>query len=171
VSIGPDDTDVLPKRIAAELIDIVISQVAGFLLFLIVLVVLGGGASALTGGPGGGGLAAGLGLVAVLAGALVLASTNFGYNVGLEYANDGQTVGKMLLGIRVAAADGSEPDLLSVVIRNVPAIAVGIVGAGFFLLLIVFYPIILAVGLVAIVVGDGEQRLFDVAAQTTVVEA
>ncbi|ESS06027.1 MAG: putative membrane protein/domain protein [uncultured archaeon A07HB70] len=170
MSTGANDTDVLPKRIAAELVDIVISQVAGLLLFLII-VVLGGGASALTGGPGGGGLAAGLGVVAVLAGALVLAGTNFGYSVGLEYANDGQTVGKLLLGIRVAAEDGSEPDLLSVVIRNVPAIAVGIVGAVFFLLLIVFYPIILAVGLVVIVVSDEEQRLFDIAAQTVVVEA
>lgn len=171
MSAGTDDTDVLRSRIAAELIDIVISQIVGFLLFVVVVLVLGGGASALTGGPDGGGLAAGLGLVAILAGALVLVGTNFGYNVGLEYANGGQTVGKMLLGIRVAAADGSEPDLPPVVIRNVPAIAVGIVGAGFFLLLIVFYPVILAVGLVTIVVSDREQRLFDIAAQTVVVEA
>jgi uncharacterized RDD family membrane protein YckC len=160
------NTDVIVERTVAEVVDLIVTFVATFAVVLVGLLAIGGLGAASGAATGGGGNVAGaLGLVGFLVVALVALVIGVGYNVVLEVAWNGQTVGKRLLGIKVVETDGGAPDVVPVVIRNVPAVFAALVGA------ILVYPIILPVGLVAILVSDDNQRVFDVFAGTLVVEA
>lgn len=141
-------TDVLGARVAAQLIDALLS-------FALFAVVTGGatvvlvGASTVTRTP----LAA---LLAVGSSAVFLGGLAAGaMPIVLEYVWGGRTVGKYLLGIRVVDRDGRAPGAGAVVSRNVFAA----VDAAFFYL----------VGIVAIATSTADQRLGDRIAGTLVV--
>ncbi|MEX0658496.1 MAG: RDD family protein [Egibacteraceae bacterium] len=137
---GPEQ--VVGRRIGAALIDLVVLMVLSFL-----VATLFGGASAgggevgfaLTGGP-----------------ALMLMAAIPAYYIILEGLR-GQTVGKMLLGIRVVAADGTPAGWGAVVVRTLLRIV-----DGFF-----FY----LVGLIVMLASPRKQRVGDMAAKTLVVRA
>jgi len=81
----------------------------------------------------------------------------WGYHFFFEWINWGQTPGKQLLGIRVAAADGGPADILACALRNVIRIldlGLAVVGVTFFVM--IFTP--------------RYQRLGDLAAGTVVVK-
>jgi len=164
MSIG-QTTDVIVERIAAEVVDLIVTFVAVFAVVLVGLLAIGGLGAATGAATGGGDIASALGLVGTLLVALVALVVGVGYNVVLEVVWDGQTVGKRLLGITVVETDGSAPGVVPVVIRNIPAAFAAVVGA------IIVYPLILPVGLAAIFLSEEDQRVFDVFAGTLVVEA
>jgi uncharacterized RDD family membrane protein YckC len=153
------DTNVVLRRIVAELVDLVVTLVVTLAFAVVVLAAVGGLGEA----TGGGDVAAALGLVGVLAVGVVALLIGYGYNVVLELAWDGRTVGKRLTGIRVVETDGTPPDLVPVAVRNLPAVVAGLLGA------LVVYPLILPVGLAAIFISGEDQRVFDVFAGTLVV--
>lgn len=113
---------------------------------------------------GGGDVAGALGFAGILLVGLVALVISVGYNVVLEVAWDGQTIGKRLVGIRVVGSDERPPGVVPVVIRNLPAVFAALIGA------VLVYPLILPVGLAAIFLSDDSQRVFDVFAGTRVVE-
>jgi uncharacterized RDD family membrane protein YckC len=79
------------------------------------------------------------------------------YFVVLE-ALTGRTVGKMIMGLQVVSLDGEPYDLAACLIRNVLRIVDGL-------------PAFYIVGLISVAVTSKKQRLGDLAAGTTVVEA
>lgn len=125
------------RRIGAGLLDLV----ALWILAMIVSAAFGGTTGAmsfeLTGGP-----------------ALVLFALAFAYYIVPEGLR-GQTPGKMLVGIKVLAADGSPAGWGAVVVRNLLRIVDGI----FFYL----------VGLIVMLSTQRKQRVGDLAAKTIVV--
>ena len=159
------NTDVIVERTVAEVVDLILTFGATVAVVLVGLLAIGGLGAASGAATGGGNVAGALGLVGFLLVAAIALVIGVGYNVVLEVVWDGQTIGKRLLGITVVETDGSAPGVVPVVIRNVPAVFAAVVGA------ILVYPIILPVGLVAILVSDDNQRVFDVFAGTLVVEA
>lgn len=164
MSIG-QNTSVVVERIVAELVDLVVTFAAVVAVASVGLLAVGGLGAVTGAATGGGNLAAGLGLVGIVLVGLVALVISVGYNVILEVAWDGQTVGKRLLGIKVVETDGSAPGVVPVVIRNLPAVFAAVVGA------VLVYPLILPVGLAAIFLSEEDQRVFDVFAGTFVVEA
>jgi uncharacterized RDD family membrane protein YckC len=164
MSIG-QNTSVVVERIVAELVDLVVTFAAVVAVAVVGLLAVGGLGAVTGAATGGGNLAAGLGLVGIVLVGLVALVISVGYNVILEVAWDGQTVGKRLLGIKVVETDGSAPGVVPVVIRNLPAVFAAVVGA------VLVYPLILPVGLAAIFLSEEDQRVFDVFAGTFVVEA
>lgn len=160
-------TDVVVERIVAELIDLFVTLAATLVVVFVGLLAVGG-LGVVAGGPGGpggdpGAVVGALGLIGVLLVALVVVVVTVGYSMVLEVVWDGQTVGKRIVGIRVVETDGSVPGVVPVVVRNLPAVFAAVIGA------VLVYPIILPVGLAAILVSDDDQRLFDVLAGTLVV--
>lgn len=155
------NTNVVLKRILAEIVDLVVSYGAILAVVVVVLLAIGGLGAA----TGGGNVAQALGLVGILLVGLVALVISVGYNVILEVVWDGQTVGKRLLGIKVVETDGSAPGVVPVVIRNIPAVFAALFGA------LLVYPLILPVGLAAIFISEEDQRVFDVFAGTLVVDA
>ncbi len=79
------------------------------------------------------------------------------YYVLMEVLANGQTVGKMLIGIRVVKVDGSRVDLGASLVRN--------------LLRFVDYWCCIPVGIVAIAISATNQRVGDMLAGTIVVRA
>jgi uncharacterized RDD family membrane protein YckC len=142
-SVQESRTDVLGRRIVAALIDLLVLVV----LFIVLATLIGdteasdGSASAnLDGGP-----------------ALLFFALSLLYYGVLE-ATTGQTLGKRLLGIRVARLDGSAPSAGHIAARTVLRVVDGIL----------FY----LVGLIAVLAtGQKRQRIGDLAAGTTVVSA
>lgn len=82
----------------------------------------------------------------------------FGYYIGMEAGNEGQTVGKLLIGIRSVKDDGTPLDGNAATIRNL-------------LRLVDIMPGLYLIGLVAILVSDEKQRVGDMLGNTHVVEA
>lgn len=149
-STTPGPTDVVGARAIAQLVDAAVSLV----LFAVVA-----GATALV--LGGAALARysvvsaiwAVGPLAMLAGGVVAG----GVPVVLEWAWDGKTVGKRLLGIRVVPIDGGPLGFGAVLTRNLLA---GIDAAFFYL-----------VGLTAMATSPHRQRLGDRVAGTVVVRS
>lgn len=165
------DTDVLGGRVAAQVVDIAVSYGASFLLTFVAFLVLFGGLGA-EGGGGASSLIAGIGFVGLVLIGVVNLAIVAGYGIVLEIVWDGQTVGKRLLDVRVVEEDGSVPGPVPVVLRNLPSVFVALASMLLSLLgPLVVYPIMLVVGLAAILVTDDDQRLFDLAADTYVVAA
>jgi len=138
-----DPTEVLGRRIGAGLIDLVV-----VVALLVVLGLLigesetgdGGAQVSLNGGP-----------------ALVWVALSLLYYFAFE-AMTGRTLGKRLLGLRVAAADGGRAGAGQIAVRTALRLVDGI---GFYL-----------VGLIVVLAsGRRRQRLGDLAARTTVVAA
>lgn len=77
------------------------------------------------------------------------------YYIGTEVATQ-QTVGKMVMGLRVAAADSSELTPGAIIVRNVLRIVDAL-------------PFLYLVGLISIAVTKRNQRIGDLAAKTIVV--
>lgn len=125
-------SDVLPRRLAAALVDFVLLGVLGSLL-----------GAALRFDPGSIGGVAGL-----------LALGYFFYFEGAY----GQTVGKRLLGLVVVTERGEPCEFRAAAIRTL-------------LRIIDVLPFLYLVGLAAILLTDGNQRLGDLAADTVVVRA
>jgi len=135
---------VLRLRIAAEILDLIVQF--GLITALLVLgvFVLDTTVQYVQGGT-----------IENLAVSVVLVTTLV-YNIVLEWRWGGQTIGKRLKGVRVRSQDDhGAPSLRQVVVRNLPAP-------------LAFNLVVLVVGLVAIVVSDRNQRLFDRAASTVV---
>jgi len=80
------------------------------------------------------------------------------YYIGLEATNEGQTVGKLLLGIRAVKDTGEPLDGNAAAVRNI-------------LRIVDVLPAFYIVGLILIVVNDEQQRLGDMLGDTHVVEA
>lgn len=78
------------------------------------------------------------------------------YSLLMEVFNNGQSLGKMLLGIRVVKLDGSRPTLSSYLLR--------------WLLFIVDVPLTGGLGLLVILLTQNNQRLGDLAAGTMVIK-
>jgi uncharacterized RDD family membrane protein YckC len=142
--VANDPSEVLGRRIGAALIDILILA----LIFVAIGVASGGGNSD-------------DGTVSVhtgTAGTLVFFAVELAYYFFQEAAT-GQTVGKRLLGIRVAAADGTPATRRQVAIRTL-------------LRLVDILPALYLLGLVvALAGGERRQRIGDLAARTVVVKA
>ena len=139
-----DRTDVLGRRIGAALIDIALMA----LLFVVLALLIGDSSS------DDGSVSLNLnGAPAFLYFALVL------LYYGVTEATSGQTIGKRLLGIRVARIDGSRAGGGPVAARTV-------------LRLVDALPILYLVGFISVLAtGQRRQRLGDLAAGTTVVAA
>ncbi|MFB6127915.1 MAG: RDD family protein [Halolamina sp.] len=133
---GPGDTDVVGARIVAQIIDSVVM----FVLIAVVAAVVG----LLVAGGGGRGAAFLLSIAVFL-----------GYGTVPE-GGYGQTVGKMLLSVRVVDKSGSQIGYASAFVRNIPALFGGW--------------LTWLVGVAAIAVDDQNQRLFDQLAETYVVK-
>jgi len=146
----PGPTDVVGARAIAQLVDAAVS---------LVLFVLVGGLAALA--LGGAALVRSspvsaiwaVGPLAMLLGGLAAGSVP----IALEWAWDGMTVGKRLLGIRVVPIDGGHLGFGAVLTRNLLA---GIDAAFFYL-----------VGLTAMATSPHRQRLGDRVAGTVVVRS
>lgn len=134
---GRVDTDVLPRRFAAKGVDLLAWAVLAYATLRVVVAL--GGAAVVT--------------EAVLA--AVLGTTFFAYHVALEYAWNGQTVGKRLLGIRVVDEGGNAASTQQVLVRNLPRIVIGGVALVMFSFTVMKH-------------SDANQRLFDVFARTVV---
>jgi len=81
----------------------------------------------------------------------------FAYGLGMEIFNNGQTLGKMAIGIRVLKLDGSEPSLSDFVIRSI-------------FHLIDTYFCLGVLGAIFIATSENGQRMGDRAANTVVVK-
>jgi uncharacterized RDD family membrane protein YckC len=141
--VANDPTEVLGRRIGAGLVDLLV-----VIALLVVLGLLigesesgnGGAQVSLNGGP-----------------ALVWAALSLLYYFASE-AISGRTLGKRLLGVRVAAAGGGRAGVGQIAVRTAFRLIDGI---GFYL-----------IGLIVVLVsGKRRQRLGDLAARTTVVAA
>ena len=138
-----DSTDVLGRRIGAGLLDLIVL----FVLLIVVGVIFGEDETS------GGSVSVTLEGVS----ALVWLLASFAYYGVLE-AMGGQTLGKKLLGIKVAKLDGSEPGGGAIALRTILRIVDGFL----------FY----LVGLIVILAtGKKRQRVGDLAGGTTVVRA
>ncbi|MEZ3116663.1 RDD family protein [Halobaculum sp. MBLA0147] len=138
--------DVLGARIAALLIDLLITTVVGVVIVLLFLAVgIGSGSRALTG----------ILTVLLIPISLVL---QFGYFIYFE-AERGQTPGKSVMDIVVVTEDGGDLDYGTSAIRNILRIVdqLGVV-------------IPYLVGLLLILVTDDSQRIGDLVADTVVVK-
>ena len=82
---------------------------------------------------------------------------NMGYFVILEGLT-GATLGKLVMGLRVAKLDGEPYDWGAVLLRNVLRIIDGL-------------PVLYLVGIVSVAATEENQRIGDLAARTTVVRA
>lgn len=80
------------------------------------------------------------------------------YGSLLEGYWNGQTVGKRVAGIKVVDERGHEPSIGQAVVRNLPAV-------------VLFSWLTTVVALASIAISDRRQRVFDLAADTYVVEA
>ena len=139
-----DHTDVLGRRIGAALLDLLLMGI----LFVVLGVLIGDSES----GDGGASVQLGSGAT-LLYFALVL------LYYGITEAMTGQTLGKRLLGVRVARVDGSTPGTGAITARTLLRIVDAL-------------PFAYLVGLVAILAtGRRRQRLGDLAGGTTVVAA
>jgi uncharacterized RDD family membrane protein YckC len=141
--VANDPTEVLGRRIGAGLVDLLV-----VIALLVVLGLLigesesgnGGAQVSLNGGP-----------------ALVWAALSLLYYFASE-AISGRTLGKRLLGVRVAAAGGGRAGVGQIAVRTAFRLIDGI---GFYL-----------IGLIVVLVsGKRRQRLGDLAARTNVVAA
>jgi len=140
-AVPPSQEDLLGHRIGAALIDLALLVA----LFAILAATIGEST------VGGGGFSFELhGAEAVLYFALVLL-----YYFALEAAF-GQTVGKLLLGLRVVRTDGGRPSVVAIAVRTL-------------LRVVDFLPFLYLVGFIAMqVTGLRRQRLGDLAARTSV---
>jgi uncharacterized RDD family membrane protein YckC len=148
---GEEDTDVVWKRVGAQIID----NIAAFFLSTIPLLgffAAGFGVESVS-EPLGGGL--------ILIGIILFIGVNFGFEAFLEYWWKGRSLGKRAVGIKVVKEDGSEIEAREAVIRNIPVLGFVIPYFG-----ILAYP----VALMAIASSNKRQRLFDRVADTVVVE-
>lgn len=142
-AMGPGDPkEVVGRRIGAALIDLVILGILSFLL------------AAMFGGATAGGGEVGFQLTG--APALLLMALGVGYYIVLEGLR-GQTLGKMVLGIKVVADDGAPASWGAVTIRTLLRIV-----DGFALYL---------VGLIVMLASPRKQRVGDMAAKTLVVRS
>jgi uncharacterized RDD family membrane protein YckC len=141
-SSAPPLENLLGKRIAAGLIDLVIVAVIG-----VVFTVLFGDTKSDDGG-----------FNASLSGApfLIYVLIAFAYYFLME-ASSGQTVGKMALGIKVVAANGTKASAGKIAIRTILRIVDGFL----------FY----IVGILVIAFSGKHQRIGDMAGNTIVVSA
>ena len=146
-----DDTDVIGKRIGAQIVDTVVMLVA-FAVVAFAFSALGG----LVGGASGDSSAAASAFMGMgMLGALVGFAVSFFYGFLLEGYWDGYTIGKKIFGIRVLKEDGSACGYGGAFLRNVLEIIDGL-----------FYYV---VGFVFMAMGDKRQRLGDRVAGTVVV--
>lgn len=139
--------DVFGARIAAFIIDSILTGVVSFVLvFGLTLVGIGSGSEV-------------VGALFSLVAIPIVLVIQFGYFIYLE-GDRGQTFGKQLMNIVVVKDDGSDIDFGDAAIRNVLRIVdqLGIV-------------IPYLVGLILILVSDDSQRLGDMIADTVVVKA
>ncbi|WP_119070449.1 RDD family protein [Rubrobacter indicoceani] len=136
-----EDVQVTGRRVLATLVDAVL-----FIVLQVVLGLLLGGATA----EGGGASVSLSGLPALLFFALI-----FGYYIFME-GRFGQTVGKMLLGIKVVReSDGNVPGYGGAALRTVLRIVDGFLAY--------------LVGFIVVLVSGKNQRLGDMVAHTLVV--
>jgi uncharacterized RDD family membrane protein YckC len=144
-AVTADTTDVVGRRIGALIIDSIVLGVV----FVVIGLATGGG----TASHGHAGVHLGTSATLVWLGFIYL------YHFVCE-ATTGQTLGKKLLGIRVANLDGSKAGVGAVLVRTV-------------LRLIDALPILYIVGLISVLATGRErrQRVGDIAAGTTVVAA
>lgn len=131
--LGPGSTDVLAPRTAAQLVDWTIVLPFVFVLDLLIAGVL----------PFAVRLAVELGIY-------------LAYGAVLEGYRDGQTLGKVLMDLKVVGVDGEECTPRQALVRNLPALVAPL-----------WIPYIVA--LLSIVTTDLNQRLFDRTAETAVV--
>lgn len=136
----PQRTDVVGARIAAQIVDLIA-------MFVILVVFTVGLTMAIR--PETRGAIEGLTYLSALALPL--------YGGLLEGRWNGQTIGKRLMGIKVVDGRGVEPTVGTALVRNVPAI-------------LVFSWLSSLVALAAIASNDRGQRLFDMIANTYVVD-
>jgi len=142
--VNEDRTDVLGRRIAAALLDV--------LILFVVFVVVGLAAGDTSSGQGSASVS--LGGAATVAFSLIAL-----LYYGLSEALSGQTLGKRALGVRVARLDGTPAGAGAVAIRTLLRIVDSL-------------PFAYLVGLIAVLAtGRKRQRLGDLAAGTTVVSA
>lgn len=132
-SYGPGDTDVVGDRIVAQIVD----MVAIFVLAFVV------------------GVLAGVGFQTEGAVLVAFVAVTLAYGTVLEGAT-GQTLGKMLTGIRVVDPTDDDVGYAQAFVRNVPALFGGW--------------LTWLVGVAAIAIDDQNQRLFDQFADTYVVK-
>lgn len=117
----PSPAATLGVRAAARLIDFVLVAIVNALVVGVVVVgALLGQSGGLVMGAGGSGLLAGA------LGAVLGAAINLTYFAGLE-SRGGQTVGKMVLGLRTVDAAGRTPSLEAAIRRNI-WVAFGVAG-------------------------------------------
>ena len=139
-----DPNEVFGRRIGAALVDLLIIAV-----FFVVLGIATGGGSSDDGN---------VSVKTGTAATLVFFAVELAYYFVLESAN-GQTVGKRLLGVRVAGADGSPAQPGQIAIRTL-------------LRIVDILPLAYLLGfVVALATGGRRQRLGDLAARTVVVQA
>lgn len=141
-----DDTDVIGKRVGAQIIDIILMGIV----FFVVLTVFGA-----LGGAAGPDSSVGGAISSI--GVLLAIGLSLGYGFLLEGFWDGYTVGKKLLGIKAVNEDGSELSAVDAFIRNIPA--------PFSLGWLAYL-----VALLSMAESDKRQRLFDRLAGTVVVK-
>ena len=110
------DTDVIGKRVVAQVIDLILMIVV-FIAAFFVITFTGGFISGLTGGDGT--------IIDAFTGIglLVGSAGSFGYSFILEALWDGQTVGKRLVGIRAVTEAGERITTSKALLRNIPAVA------------------------------------------------
>lgn len=132
-SYGPGDTDVVGDRIVAQIVD----MIAIFVLAFVV------------------GVLAGVGFRSEGAVIVAFIVVTLAYGTVLEGAT-GQTLGKMLTGVRVVDQTGDDVGYAQAFVRNIPALFGGW--------------LTWLVGVAAIAIDEQNQRLFDQFADTYVVK-
>jgi uncharacterized RDD family membrane protein YckC len=150
--IEPDrsDTDVVGKRILAQIVDLIVMIVAFFLIAFIL---------GFTGGFIGGLFGATTNTITDTIGgiaSLIAGIATVGYSFILEAIWNGQTVGKRLTGIRAVSETGEKLTTEKAFVRNIP----GIVSFAW-----IFY----LVAVLSMALSDHRQRVFDGLAGTVVV--
>ena len=130
------------KRIAAFLIDGIVLTVAMMVVGMLSIFAIGGGSRAMA--------------RVVLAVQALAVLAMFAYFIVLEGLY-GQTLGKKAMGIVVVNDDGSDSTVVGSLVRNVLRIVDAL-------------PFLYLLGIVAILLTDGNQRVGDLAASTYVVE-
>ncbi|MBX7161813.1 MAG: RDD family protein, partial [Acidimicrobiia bacterium] len=153
-----DPTDIGPKRIAQGVIDVVILGIIFYILYFILLSVL---CSGLFCGFGFGFFDTWTLIAGVVS--LGLAFVNYGY----LQSSKGQSIGMMIMGLKVVGPDGQSPPTMGQALtRNVPFLA-----AAFPLFFISWLgSIFLIVELVILLTNDQHRRLGDQWADTWVIE-
>lgn len=127
----------LGSRILAYIVDIVIVIILNIILAGVLLVAMGTDGTSIVG----------------LLGTIV----NFGYFIYLEAENNGQTIGKSVVNIRVVSDTGQDIGMGTSAIRNI-------------LRIIDALPFLYLIGIILIAVSDESQRLGDMVGDTHVVE-